>query len=654
MPVKKKNNKKKKPQIKLDVPDVPWAEQSSDMRVQTVQTLKAAFKKLELKNVEVYEVKEIQHPQGMAVEHLAAVGTCTEAQGKELQKFANLMDVFDKFEVDVSAVNVGSKMPFLVTAFGLDMKESLILEDRRGKIVFIQFWTPYNDRCNQAIAKLAEIGAKKHAEWAGKVSLLNIGCDTSLEKLKAKLDEKKWTDAVGLEHLFSGEEPPEEQENPDDVVCKYELETLPECMVIDGEGRLLKRGDLDDFDLVDYIDRLLKGEKDVEQETKVPPESWGSLTLEKRTTVLESLTTSLKSSEYFKDLLLVETECKVTPVFGLPRTEQDIMLVGKVDVRGEAAVASITRTFEDAGVKNVEQVVVVQSIVGPLSPAAQCYKCKNAFAAVDVRWHCAICASPVTMCTTCMNVESKAKKAERTDHPGYHPWYRIPAQAQAADLENVQYGMGTFAVAMTEHAQDEAKEGHSGSDCKDDNCDEAHGVVHDGVFCNGCDQGPISGMARWKCVSCDEFDYCDDCFQQYLNDKPAKKAKTKKGKKAAKAKESHSKAHIFIRIDDSETVQIAGEGDEGDEGDYDFEDDMDVELLKKAMAGGDVEGFDADDTEGLLAKIRALHTSSDGDAGVGMDDDETEGQGQEDASSAKLNALAEEAAQVPLPDDDDF
>ena len=38
-------------------------------------------------------------------------------------------------------------------------------------------------------------------------------------------------------------------------------------------------------------------------------------------------------------------------------------------------------------------------------------------------------------------------------------------------------------------------------------------TVHDGVRCDSCDEYPIQGL-RWKCQTCPDFDFCDDCFKQ--------------------------------------------------------------------------------------------------------------------------------------------
>lgn len=34
--------------------------------------------------------------------------------------------------------------------------------------------------------------------------------------------------------------------------------------------------------------------------------------------------------------------------------------------------------------------------------------------------------------------------------------------------------------------------------------------VHVGVSCDGCGKSPLSGV-RFKCVNCDEFNFCEDC-----------------------------------------------------------------------------------------------------------------------------------------------
>lgn len=110
MPAKKKqSSKSKKPVSKrLNVPAVQWAAQNGTQRFdrmqkkkywniffrdETINEIKTKFAALDLKSVEILEATEVQFPKGIAVEQLAAVGCCTEAQGKELAKFENLMEV---------------------------------------------------------------------------------------------------------------------------------------------------------------------------------------------------------------------------------------------------------------------------------------------------------------------------------------------------------------------------------------------------------------------------------------------------------------------------------------------------------------------------------------------------------------------------------
>jgi len=652
MPPKKKQNnknKKKAPPKKLNVPEVEWAAQTPAQRAETIKEIKSKFAALELKSVEIVEATEVQFPQGVAVEHLTAVGCCTESQGKELSKFENLMDVFDKFEVEVSAVCVGVKMPFLVNGYTLENKEQPILEDRRGKVVFIQFWCPWNDRCQKAVGKVVELANKRATEWASKVSFLTVACDTTLDKLKAKLQESTWTTVPGLEHLWSGDEPKGQDEPGDDIISKYEIEDLPECMIIDGEGRLLRRGDIEDFDPEPYIEKVLGGQKNVEEPPRlVEAGTFQSLTQDERKVLLDRVCEVLQSDPNFGELLLVVTQAKLHPIMQ-NRVDEEVatMLVGKVDVRTEKRVREIVKMIKDANVKDLDQAVVVTAPAIPLIPSEACYICKTKFApAEDVRWHCAMCVTPVTFCTTCINKENKAPRAERSDHPSYHPWFRIGAASTQGDIDAMEYGMGRFAVAMVSEEDEEkkAQAPHEGEKTES-------GVVHEDVYCNGCKAGPISDMPRWKCCSCADFDFCDDCMSKHiLNTPAAKKAAKKKGKKGAKeAKEAapHDQKHIFLRIDDSELVHLAE--DDEDEGDLDAIeefDEGDLEEMSKAMASADLEGafeggYDMDDTPALTMRIREISAG------------EADSEEEEAHPNEVLNQLAEEAAQVPLPEDDD-
>lgn len=39
---------------------------------------------------------------------------------------------------------------------------------------------------------------------------------------------------------------------------------------------------------------------------------------------------------------------------------------------------------------------------------------------------------------------------------------------------------------------------------------ESNQVIHHGVFCDGCNKHPISGI-RYKCSVCPDFDFCEEC-----------------------------------------------------------------------------------------------------------------------------------------------
>ena len=202
----------------------------------------------------------------------------------------------------------------------------------------------------------------------------------------------------------------------------------------------------------------------------------------------------------------------------------------------------------------------------------------------------------------------------------------------------MELGMGRFEVSMVDEDEKASlgpREGENKSE-----------VVHDGVYCNGCkEKGPISNMPRWKCCSCVDFDFCDECMNKHIANAPAvKKPKSKKGGKGKDVKEyePHDQKHIFLRIDDSELVRPASDEDEGDEGDMDF-DEGDYEMMAKAMAGMEG-GFDlgGDDTEKLTMRIREMSASG-----------ELDSEAEDAHPNEMLNQLAEEASQVPLPEDDE-
>lgn len=43
---------------------------------------------------------------------------------------------------------------------------------------------------------------------------------------------------------------------------------------------------------------------------------------------------------------------------------------------------------------------------------------------------------------------------------------------------------------------------------------------HDGIKCNGCNVEPIKGV-RFKCKTCENYDYCENCFYTKKNHRHA-------------------------------------------------------------------------------------------------------------------------------------
>ena len=39
-------------------------------------------------------------------------------------------------------------------------------------------------------------------------------------------------------------------------------------------------------------------------------------------------------------------------------------------------------------------------------------------------------------------------------------------------------------------------------------------MVHENIICNGCGMIPLVGI-RYKCKSCQDFNYCEDCINLY-------------------------------------------------------------------------------------------------------------------------------------------
>jgi hypothetical protein len=134
--------------------------------------------------------------------------------------------------------------------------------------------------------------------------------------------------------------------------------------------------------------------------------------------------------------------------------------------------------------------------------------------------------SPINIANTANLLSSPAQRLSRPTPllPVLYPKAQMPSVQPAAAAAITSATTASTATSSSKatigasHAT--TKSHHSAAtivgtaigDSEDDEDDKGkqHTSVHADVTCDGCGRSPIAGI-RYKCVNCDEFNFCEDC-----------------------------------------------------------------------------------------------------------------------------------------------
>lgn len=149
---------------------------------------------------------------------------------EELKMNYRSQDAYKALELRISGINdtqEGKQVPNIKTNATLDGKE-FDIASLKGKYVLLDFWGTWCGPCVQEMPRLKEF-QEKHKD---KLVILGINSGDTIEKAKKFLDENGYA----WQQLFSSKE-----SNDDNFVNRFNVQGFPTKLIIDPEGKIVKR-----------------------------------------------------------------------------------------------------------------------------------------------------------------------------------------------------------------------------------------------------------------------------------------------------------------------------------------------------------------------------------------------------------------------------
>ena len=120
----------------------------------------------------------------------------------------------------------------------------LVLSSLRGKWVIIDFWGSWCGWCIKGMPKMKEY----YAKYAGKLEILGVDCNDTVEKWKKAVAEHE----IPWLHVYW------DKEKGDNPVALYSVRGFPTKVVIDPEGKVAKTIVGEDPAFYEFLDEVIK------------------------------------------------------------------------------------------------------------------------------------------------------------------------------------------------------------------------------------------------------------------------------------------------------------------------------------------------------------------------------------------------------------
>lgn len=127
---------------------------------------------------------------------------------------------------------------------------SASIEHKEGEVILLDFWATWCPPCQAPMGHNQEMLSRRGADWGSKVRLVGLSIDQDQAKLKAHIEDKKWT---SVEHYHV--------RTPGCTAdSEYGVEGVPHVLLVDTHGKIVFMGHPANRKIEEDIDKLLKGE----------------------------------------------------------------------------------------------------------------------------------------------------------------------------------------------------------------------------------------------------------------------------------------------------------------------------------------------------------------------------------------------------------
>lgn len=129
-------------------------------------------------------------------------------------------------------------------------QKKIKLSDYRGQIVFLEFWATWDASSQRSMARAQKLMSEQDDQWEGRVAVMAVSIDDTLEALKTHLEDKGWDRVL---QFWSGLR--DKGLSPAQI---FAVKGIPSAFLIDVDGKLVWKGDPSSYQVEEQINELLK------------------------------------------------------------------------------------------------------------------------------------------------------------------------------------------------------------------------------------------------------------------------------------------------------------------------------------------------------------------------------------------------------------